>query len=911
MRWIVRALAGAVAVAVAGVRSGQAVPGRAAFLALPRPVGGSARAAATRSSRRCCAFGSGGLLGVGLGLSRQKFFYLPAAHTDFIFAIIGEELGLVGTLAVVAAFVVIAPPERPGPSDHDERRDDRQGPDEPELLTDDGEHEVRVRRQDGRPAADSQPDARGPPEPNASSAWMIWYPRPSDPPMGRRTRASTPVGAPHDEDRDHHTEPHRTAPAATPSPNRPGRHEQRRDEDRPSWCPCSGCLMMRNAAGTRSESQRDLESRPGWAGLRDVRTSVPADRRDDRAQLRDLGGLDAHGLRSHPAGGAPLAHASPAGEVEPDDQQHQRTTSAGMIRVVQPRSSILAMTSMADEPITASIAWRIEVVHAARRWTSRPRPTTPSRSSPARPRRGTGRRASGQLPLAIGSSSPPARLTAPSSPASVAYRSRSRSQDTSPRCSYDSELVEARARGREQHHVARVLGAVARAPIASARSASHRGDRAPGRRERSGDLLGRPRRTRPRPRAARGGGRTGRRRCLVPAPSKHDERPSSKAVSALSTASGFVALESSEYSTPPTDARGLEAVLDGLERPPARRGRRRPGRSAATAAAQAARRVAHVVLAPDGQRADAGRSANGPSGPSRVSVTPVHQARRRRADRRGSPGTRGTPRSATASPRRGASVVDVDDRDVLGRPGSRTRVPCPPAYASSCPCQSMWSGVMLSSTDDTRAEAVGEAPAGKLDTSATSTVASPVTATAGWRRPDVAHRLGGDACRRPADARSRSGRDGGLAVGAGHGHPRRCGQPPRELDLGDDRDTDSRAEVMSGVRRDPGARHHQVVGAVRHRRRAGDHGHAECAQLVRPRCGIDSPAPSTAVTTTPRPRRGASRGSARPPSPTAPGRARGRVRAAAPVTTCPAGSRRCRRRCRLPRSRRSGSRSGP
>ncbi|MDF1542544.1 MAG: putative lipid II flippase FtsW [Anaerosomatales bacterium] len=54
------------------------------------------------------AFGSGGLDGVGLGMSRQKFFYLPAAHTDFIFAIIGEELGLIGALSVVAAFAVIA-----------------------------------------------------------------------------------------------------------------------------------------------------------------------------------------------------------------------------------------------------------------------------------------------------------------------------------------------------------------------------------------------------------------------------------------------------------------------------------------------------------------------------------------------------------------------------------------------------------------------------------------------------------------------------------------------------------------------------------------------------------------------------------------------------------------------------------
>lgn len=54
------------------------------------------------------AFGSGGLDGIGLGMSRQKFFYLPAAHTDFIFAIIGEELGLIGTLAVVAAFIAFA-----------------------------------------------------------------------------------------------------------------------------------------------------------------------------------------------------------------------------------------------------------------------------------------------------------------------------------------------------------------------------------------------------------------------------------------------------------------------------------------------------------------------------------------------------------------------------------------------------------------------------------------------------------------------------------------------------------------------------------------------------------------------------------------------------------------------------------
>ncbi len=54
------------------------------------------------------AIGSGGLFGVGLGQSRQKFFYLPERHTDFIFAILGEELGLVGALAVLALFALIA-----------------------------------------------------------------------------------------------------------------------------------------------------------------------------------------------------------------------------------------------------------------------------------------------------------------------------------------------------------------------------------------------------------------------------------------------------------------------------------------------------------------------------------------------------------------------------------------------------------------------------------------------------------------------------------------------------------------------------------------------------------------------------------------------------------------------------------
>ena len=52
------------------------------------------------------AFGSGGLFGVGLGFSRQKYSYLPMAHNDFIFAVIGEECGLVGTVGMLAGFAV-------------------------------------------------------------------------------------------------------------------------------------------------------------------------------------------------------------------------------------------------------------------------------------------------------------------------------------------------------------------------------------------------------------------------------------------------------------------------------------------------------------------------------------------------------------------------------------------------------------------------------------------------------------------------------------------------------------------------------------------------------------------------------------------------------------------------------------
>ncbi len=52
------------------------------------------------------ALGSGGLFGLGLGASRQKRFFLPEAHSDFIYAVIGEEIGLIGTIVIAACFLI-------------------------------------------------------------------------------------------------------------------------------------------------------------------------------------------------------------------------------------------------------------------------------------------------------------------------------------------------------------------------------------------------------------------------------------------------------------------------------------------------------------------------------------------------------------------------------------------------------------------------------------------------------------------------------------------------------------------------------------------------------------------------------------------------------------------------------------
>jgi cell division protein FtsW len=53
------------------------------------------------------AFGSGGIFGKGIGLGMQKMHYLPEPHTDFIFSIIGEELGLIGVITVLSLYLIL------------------------------------------------------------------------------------------------------------------------------------------------------------------------------------------------------------------------------------------------------------------------------------------------------------------------------------------------------------------------------------------------------------------------------------------------------------------------------------------------------------------------------------------------------------------------------------------------------------------------------------------------------------------------------------------------------------------------------------------------------------------------------------------------------------------------------------
>jgi cell division protein FtsW len=66
-----------------------------------------ARGAGFQLVQSFIALGAGGGWGVGLGAGRQKMFYLPQSHTDFIFAVVGEEFGIAGAVAVITLFCVI------------------------------------------------------------------------------------------------------------------------------------------------------------------------------------------------------------------------------------------------------------------------------------------------------------------------------------------------------------------------------------------------------------------------------------------------------------------------------------------------------------------------------------------------------------------------------------------------------------------------------------------------------------------------------------------------------------------------------------------------------------------------------------------------------------------------------------
>ena len=72
-----------------------------------QPLGWIPREPVTSCRQSLITIGSGGLWGVGLGKSRQKFLYLPEEHNDFIFAIVCEELGLIGATVIMLLFAAL------------------------------------------------------------------------------------------------------------------------------------------------------------------------------------------------------------------------------------------------------------------------------------------------------------------------------------------------------------------------------------------------------------------------------------------------------------------------------------------------------------------------------------------------------------------------------------------------------------------------------------------------------------------------------------------------------------------------------------------------------------------------------------------------------------------------------------
>jgi cell division protein FtsW len=96
---LVAAIAGAALIMSAHYR-------RVRFLSFLHPWA-DVKGAGWQLAQSLIALGSGGWTGVGLGASRQKWMYVPNAHTDFIFSILGEELGLIGELVVLTTFAVL------------------------------------------------------------------------------------------------------------------------------------------------------------------------------------------------------------------------------------------------------------------------------------------------------------------------------------------------------------------------------------------------------------------------------------------------------------------------------------------------------------------------------------------------------------------------------------------------------------------------------------------------------------------------------------------------------------------------------------------------------------------------------------------------------------------------------------
>jgi cell division protein FtsW len=81
-------------------------PNRLTRLTAFLDVEGNKQAGTYQVYQSFLAFASGGIDGAGLGQGRQQIYFLPEAHTDFIFAVVGEELGLIFTLLTVLAFLV-------------------------------------------------------------------------------------------------------------------------------------------------------------------------------------------------------------------------------------------------------------------------------------------------------------------------------------------------------------------------------------------------------------------------------------------------------------------------------------------------------------------------------------------------------------------------------------------------------------------------------------------------------------------------------------------------------------------------------------------------------------------------------------------------------------------------------------